>query len=90
MESHTVAGTLVYLAVNAGLVLVGAALLRRVFTVFGALGVAIGLASLGDRFLKDSWLFPVALTLVGLGVVGFGLWWSRNEARLSARLRSLL
>jgi hypothetical protein len=61
MESHTVVGTLVYLAVNAGLVLVGAALLRRVFTVFGA-----------------------------LGVVGFGLWWSRNEARLSARLRSLL
>jgi hypothetical protein len=90
MDASSVAGTLAYLAVNAGLMLLGAALLRRAFTVFGAVGVAIGLASLGNRFLKDSWLFPVALTLIGLGVVGFGLWWSRNEARLSSRLQAVL
>jgi len=56
----------------------------------GAVGVAIGLAGPGERYLKDSWLFPVALTLVGLAVVGFGLWWNRNEARLSSRLQSSL
>ncbi len=90
LDASDVAGTLAYLAVNAGLMLLGAALLRRAFTVFGAVGVAIGLASLGDRYLKDSWLFPVALTVIGLGVVGFGLWWSRNEGRLSARLQAVL
>lgn len=90
LDATNVFGTLFYLAVNAGLMLLGAALLRRAFTVFGAVGTAIGLASLGDRYLKDSWLFPVALTLIGLGVVGFGLWWSHNEARLSTRLQAVL
>jgi uncharacterized iron-regulated membrane protein len=52
--------------------------------------VALGLASLGDRYLRGSWLLPVAITLIGLGVVGFGLWWSRNESRLEARLQALL
>lgn len=90
MDSSALAGKLVYVAVNCGLVLVGAALVQRVFTIFGAVGVAIGLAAIGDRFLRDSWLFPVALTFIGLGVVGFGLWWSRNEARLSTRLQAHL
>jgi hypothetical protein len=61
MDASHVAGTLAYLAVNAGLMLLGAALLRRAFTVFGA-----------------------------VGVVGFGVWWSRNEARLSSRLQAVL
>jgi hypothetical protein len=90
MDARTLAGTLAYLALNGGLVLLGAAFFRRAFTVFGVMGVAIGLGSLGERYLKDSWLLPIAITLIGLGVVGFGLWWSRNEARLSARLQELL
>ncbi|MEI7705957.1 MAG: DUF2157 domain-containing protein [Deltaproteobacteria bacterium] len=90
MDAKSLPGTLVYLTGNALLVVLGAVLVRRAFTVFGAVGVAIGLASLGDRYLRNSWLFPLALTLIGLGVVGFGLWWSRNEARLSARLQPLL
>ena len=90
MEAPSLAGTLLYLAGNAGLVLIGAVLARRVFAVFGAAGVAIALGTLGDRYLRNSWLFPLAITLVGLALVAFGVWWSRNEARLSARLQARL
>jgi hypothetical protein len=90
LDSERISGKLVYIALNVGLVLLGAALVRRVFTVFGALGVAVGLGSLGHQFFRDSVLFPFALTAIGLALVGFGVWWSRNEARVSARMAALL
>jgi len=90
LGSDLLSGKLVYLAINVVLVLVGALLVRRVFTVFGAIGIAIVLSDISWRFFKDSWLFPIALTLIGLAVVYAGIWWSRNEEHLSARLQRLL
>ncbi|MFZ3126805.1 MAG: DUF2157 domain-containing protein [Rhodoferax sp.] len=75
-----------YCVLNVTLVLLGAAIGRRVFTVLGALGVAMYLGYLSHRVFKDSLLFPFALTLLGLGVVWLGVWWQRHEAALHARL----
>jgi hypothetical protein len=88
LGSNALAGKLVYLAINVALVLLGAMLVRRAFTVFGAIGIAIVLGDLSWRYFKDSWLFPLALTLIGLAIVYAGVWWSRHEAQLSARLRA--
>jgi hypothetical protein len=90
LGSAQLAGKLVYLAINLALVLVGAVLVRRTFTVFGAIGLAIVLGDLSWRLFKASWLFPIALTLIGLAVIYAGIWWSRNEARLAIALRSWL
>jgi hypothetical protein len=77
-----------YAMLNVLLVFVGAAIGRRVFTVLGALGVAGYLGYLSHRVFKDSLLFPIALTLLGLGVVALGIWWQRHEDRINARLRA--
>jgi len=90
LGSDLLSGKLVYLAINVVLVLVGALLVRRVFTVFGAIGIAIVLSDISYRFFKDSWLFPIALTLIGLAIVYAGIWWSRNESRVSARVQLVL
>jgi hypothetical protein len=90
MGSNALSGKLVYLAINLALVFIGAVLVRRTFTVFGAIGVAIVLGDLSWRLFRDSWLFPIALTLIGLAIVYAGIWWSRNEARLSDALRARL
>lgn len=74
-----------YALLNVGLVLFGAAIGRRVFTVLGALGVAGYLGYLSHQVFKDSMLFPFALTLLGLGVVWLGVWWQRNEEAINAR-----
>jgi hypothetical protein len=87
LGSGALAGKLVYLAINLALVFIGAVLGRRTFTVFGAIGMAIALGNLSWTYFRDSWLFPIALTLIGLAIVYAGVWWSRNEARLSAALR---
>lgn len=75
-----------YSLINLALVLGGAAINRRVFTVLGALGVAGYLAYLAHRVFQNSLLFPFALTLLGLGFMALGVWWQRHEASLHARV----
>jgi hypothetical protein len=35
-------------------------------------------------------IFPLALSVVGLAIIGLGVLWQRREARWSARLRGWL
>lgn len=79
-----------YLLLNLGLVGCSALLGRRVFAVCGGLGVALYLGHLSSRIFKDSLLFPLALTAIGLGVMACGIAWQRHEARIQAELRQRL
>lgn len=85
-DSNSEFGKLLYALLNVGLVFVGAAIGRRVFTVLGALGVAGYLGYLSHRVFQDSLMFPFALTLLGLGVVALGIWWQRHEDVINQRL----
>ena len=76
-DSSNELGKFGYALLNVGLVFLGAAIGRRVFTVLGALGVAGYLGYLSYRVFKDSLLFPFALTLLGLGLVALGIWWQQ-------------
>ena len=85
-QSTSEVAKLMYALLNVGFVLLGAVLDRRVFTVCGGLGVALYLGDVSVRLFRDSLLFPLALTLVGLAVIGCGIGWQRREARIRARL----
>jgi ABC-type molybdate transport system permease subunit len=89
-DSGSELGKFIYALINVFLVLFGAAIGRRVFTVLGALGVAGYLGHLSHQVFKDSLMFPFALTLIGLGVVALGIWWQRHELRLNHALRAWL
>jgi hypothetical protein len=80
----------VYCAINVVMIGIGAALSRRVFAVFGGLGVAFYLGHLSHTLFRDSLLFPVALTAIGLSIVAAGVYWQRHEAAIGERLRSWL
>jgi hypothetical protein len=90
LDSQDELGRLLYAVVNLLMIAIGAALARRVFAVFGGLGVALYLGHLSHTVFRDSLLFPVALTGIGLLVVAAGIAWQRHEARWGARLRGLL
>lgn len=81
---------LAYCGINVLMILAGAVLGRRVFAVFGGLGVAMYLGNLSWRVFKDSMIFPLALSALGLAIIGLGVLWQRREAQWSARLRSAL
>ncbi len=90
MESHSELGKLGYCILNLLMIGVGAALGRRVFAVFGGFGVALYLGHLSHTVFKDSMLFPVALTAIGLLVVVAGVLWQRHEEAIGVRLRGFL
>lgn len=83
-------GKLVYLAVNFMLVFIGAVLARRMFAVFGGIGIATVLCDLSWNLFKNSFAFVLVLTILGFALIGLGLWWSRHEEQISARLRAML
>lgn len=90
MNSNSELSKFLYLCVNLFLIAVGAALSRRVFALFGGIGVSLYLGHLSHTVFKDSMLFPVALTAMGLGVVAAGVVWQRHEAAIGAYLRVFL
>ena len=90
LQSDSEINKLIYCGINLLLIAVGAALSRRVFAIFGALGVAGYLGYLSSTIFKDSLLFPLALTVIGLGVVGAGVLWQRHEAAIGDALRGVL
>jgi hypothetical protein len=90
MKSGSELGKLGYCGINVAMILIGTALGRRVFAVFGGLGVAGYLGYLSYKVFKDSMIFPLALSLLGLAIIGLGVLWQRREAQWSARLRGFL
>jgi hypothetical protein len=85
-DSDSEVGKALYCLINVAMVFGGAVIGRRVFTVLGALGVAMYLGHLSHQVFGDSLMFPFALTLIGLGVVALGIWWQRNEDRINDTL----
>jgi hypothetical protein len=90
MDSSSQLGKLLYACLNLLLLIVGAVLDRRVFTVCGALGLFGYLGYLSYSVFKDSMTFPFVLTALGLAVVASGVWWQRHEAKIRSRFRDML
>jgi hypothetical protein len=90
MESGSEVGKAVYCAINVAMLFIGAVLSRRVFAVFGALGIAGYLGHLAYKVFPDTLLFPIVLTLIGLAVVLLGVLWQRHEQQIAQRLRAYL
>jgi hypothetical protein len=71
-----------YGAINLGLMLLSVLLQRRVFMVFGALGVFGYVGHLAWTIFEDSLIFPFVLSGVGLVIIALGILYARNAARL--------
>ncbi|MDH1633361.1 DUF2157 domain-containing protein [Pseudomonas mosselii] len=90
MDSDGEWGKALYCLINLGLMGLAVLLRRPVFMVFGAMGVAAYLGYLSYEVFADSLLFPVILTLIGLGVIGLGVLYQKRREALSEQLRAQL
>ena len=89
-ESSNELSRFAYFLINLLMLFTGVLLVRRVFVVFGGLGVCGYLGYLAYDVFRDSWLFPVVLTLAGFLIICFGVLWQKNEQRLTETAQSLL
>lgn len=80
----------IYLCINLLMILIGVILNRKVFVLFGALGSCYYLGYLAFKVFKLSYLFPVALTVIGFGIIYLGILWQKNEAQLTHKIRLIL
>lgn len=80
----------IYFCINLLMIGVGALLVRRVFVIFGALGSCIYLGHLASTVFKDSWLFPISLTAIGLLIIYLGILWQKHEKTIAGKLRKIL
>jgi hypothetical protein len=89
-DSDSEAAKALYCLLNAGLLFLAVFLMRRVYSVFGALGIAGYLGHLADDVFADSLLFPIALSGIGLLVIGAGILYFRRRNDIAAWMNSSL
>ena len=56
---------------NVALLFVSVFLGRRVYAVFGVIGVACYLGDLANKVFRNSLMFPFALSLIGVAVIAW-------------------
>jgi len=79
-----------YFCINLLMIGVGVLLIRRVFVIFGALGSCFYLGHLASDIFEDSFLFPIALTAIGLGIIFLGVFWQKHEKTITQKSRLFL
>lgn len=80
----------IYFSVNLTMIAAGVLVVRRVFVIFGALGCTGYIGHLAADIFRDSWLFPIALTILGLLIVYLGILWQKHEQSITIKAQKLL
>jgi hypothetical protein len=68
-----------YCLINLGLIALAALLKRRVFLLFGGVGVLAYFYQLAYSFFKNTIFFPLALSILGFIILGLGIFINQNR-----------
>jgi hypothetical protein len=90
LDSGSETARFIYCLINIGLVGLGLFLQRRVYVLFGGLGIALYLHYLAEWRFRGSLFYPFALSLIGLAVIGAGLLLHRHATALERVLQDRL
>lgn len=82
-------GKLIYACLNCGFVIISVLLDRRVFLIFGALGIFGYLTDLAHTLFRDSIFFPFALSVVGIVMIGIGVLIQKKMPQLQSAVYRL-
>ncbi len=81
MHSWSFWWPIIYCIINISLLLLGMIILRRVFVIFGALGIFGYISYLSYDVFAGSLLFPFVLSGIGIGIIFVAIYFKRIEAR---------
>jgi hypothetical protein len=79
-------GRAIYCLIHLAMVVAAVLLQRRVFLVFGGLGIFSYLVMEAVDYFRNSFGFTISLTLIGIVFIAAGIAFKRNEASLEAKL----
>ena len=90
MNSNSEWRRFLYCLLNLGFIVLSVLLRRRVFLLYGAIGVNAYLVGLAYTLFQNSIAFPFALTLLGLSLIAVTVKYQRNRQAIDARIQSLV
>jgi len=90
LNSDSELSRFLYCLINVGLMLVSVLLQRRVFVVFGALGLMSYLGHLAWNTFKDDLAFPFILSAIGALILVLGVLYHKHQKRLEQWLLGIL
>jgi Predicted membrane protein (DUF2157) len=79
-----------YCLTNLGLLLLSILLKRRLFVLFGGIGIFHYLTYLSYQVFADSIWFPFALTFLGICIIGIGIFYQRHYQHLTQFFESYI
>ena len=89
-SSNSEVAKAIYCLMNVGLLMLAVYFSRRVYAVFGTIGVMLYLGHLAEKVFKNSLLFPFALSLLGIGLIAVGIHYFRNRDRIEKAFEAAL
>lgn len=87
LDAGTEFGRFLYGLTNLGLLFLSLLTERKVFLVYGSLGVLGYLSYLSYNVFSDSVLFPFVLSALGIALILVGVQYRKHEARLRSAIR---
>ncbi len=81
---------LLYMVINLVMIFLGVVINRKIFVIIGALGCSYYLSHLAYQVFKNSYLFPIILSFIGLGIIYLGVAWQKNEVLCMHYLHKIL
>ena len=88
MDSGGEFGKLVYFLINVLLMVSSVVLARRVFLLAGAIGAIYYVGHLLGTFLANSFALPVALIVLGIGIIYLGIQYRKHQAGIEGFILS--
>lgn len=90
MQSNSELNKLIYCVLNLGLIFMSVYLRRKVFLIFGTLGVMGYISHLAWQVFKDSYALPIFLALAGIFIVFLGVKYQKNQKRFETAVEKNL
>lgn len=80
----------IYCLINLFFILISVIIQRRVFIIFGSIGVFSYLGHLAFKVFENSLLFSIALSILGITVIFLGIKYNRNKEYIERKLMESL
>ncbi|MEI8390425.1 MAG: DUF2157 domain-containing protein [bacterium] len=80
----------IYALINLSMMFISILLQRKIFMVFGSLGILGYLGHLSYDLFKNSAVFPLALIATGLIIIFLGVTYQKNQEKLENYIESLI
>lgn len=90
MDSDSELGKFIYCMINVAFIFLSVYLRRKIFMICGSIGVLFYVGRLAWKIFKDSYAFPIILSLIGLGIVFLAVKYQKNKQQVEAKIESLL